>query len=45
MIAKGILKATGRSIPDQMLIFICSKPNVRSIPASMQIIVLTINPA
>lgn len=44
MTAKGILKATGRSIPGQMLIFICSKPNVRNIPASREIMVVTINP-
>jgi len=42
--AKGILKATGRSIPGQMLIFICLKPNVLSIPASMEITVLIMKP-
>lgn len=42
---KGILNAIGKSMPFQILIFICSKPNVRSMPASSEINALKISPA
>jgi len=42
---KGILNATGRSMPFQTLIFICLKPIVRSMPASSEISELKISPA
>lgn len=41
---KGILKPTGREMLCQILIFICSKPIVRSIPAIIDITALKAKP-
>ncbi|MGE7691058.1 hypothetical protein ACQKMI_17840 [Lysinibacillus sp. NPDC097214] len=43
--ARGMLKAIGSSTPLQMLICICSKPNVRKMPATIDSNALKISPA